>query len=321
VIERPKPPTKWHAMDTQPSPPTVSSIDSDFATFGAVHLDVTDLDRALGFWRDLVGLQLLSDSGEAAVLGVPGRSLVVLHPGATSPLPRHASGLYHLAIHVPTMEDFARVYGRAKAIGYPQYPTDHLTHWANYLDDADGNGLEMVFETPERVGSLVDGPEGFGFIDAEGKPHSGREPIDLAWLIGFLPDDDLTPGIPDGSVIGHLHLRIDAMAENFAFYRDQIGFTPNMFSEQIGMYDLSAGGTFPHRLAGNIWESGGRPQRPEATAGLRYFTLVLRSPEDLSATVSRVAIAGGEIEQIGDAAMVLDPSGNRFLLTLSDAAI
>jgi catechol 2,3-dioxygenase len=305
-------------MPTSHPTPTVSSVDSDFATFGAVHLDVTDLDRALGFWRDLVGLRLLSGPDPVAVLGVSERPLVVLHPGATAPLPRNFSGLYHLAIHVPTMADFARVYARAKAVDYPQYPTDHLTHYANYLDDADGNGLEMVFETPERVGSLVDGPEGFGFIDAEGKPHSGREPIDLAWLVSFLPDDDLTPGIPDGSVMGHLHLRVDAMAENFAFYRDQIGFTPNMFSEQIGMYDLSAGGTFPHRLAGNIWESNGRPQHPEGTAGLRYFTLVLRSPEELSAAVSRVAIAGGEIGQQGDAALVSDPSGNRLLLTLSD---
>ncbi|HET9662167.1 MAG TPA: VOC family protein [Thermomicrobiales bacterium] len=305
-------------MPASHSTPTVSSVDSDFATFGAVHLDVTDLDRALGFWRDLIGLRVLSEAADLTVLGVPGRPLVALHPGATGPLPRNFSGLYHLAIHVPTMEDFARIQARAEAVGYPQYPTDHLTHYANYLDDADGNGLEMVFETPERVGSLVDGPEGFGFIDADGKPHSGREAIDLPWLRSFLPDGNLEPGMPDGAVIGHLHLRVADMAANHAFYRDQIGFTPNMFNERIGMYDLSAGGSFPHRLAGNIWESGGRPQRPEGTAGLRSFTLVLRSPEDLSATVSRVAIAGGAIEQQGDAAVVSDPSGNRLLLTLAD---
>ena len=92
--------------------PTVSSVESDFVTFGAVHLDVTDRERALAFWRDLVGLQMLRDDGDVVVLGVPGRPLVVLHPGATSPLPRHTSGLYHLAIHVPTMEDFARELGR-----------------------------------------------------------------------------------------------------------------------------------------------------------------------------------------------------------------
>lgn len=308
-------------MDTQPTPPTVASIDSDFATFGAVHLDVTDVERALGFWRDLIGLQLLSGPAPVAVLGVPGRPLVALHPGATAPLPRDYSGLYHLAIHVPTLEDFARVYLRAKSVDYHQYPTDHLTHYANYLDDPDGNGLEMVFETVERVGSMGIGSDGPQLLDAEGNPHSGRGPIDLQWLATFLPDGNLEPGMPDGAVMGHLHLRVAAMEDNLAFYRDQIGFTTNMYAPQMGMYDMSAGGTFPHRLAGNVWESGGRPQRPAGAAGLRHFTVVLRSPEDLSAAVSRVAIAGGEIEQLGDAALVSDPSGNRFLLTLVDLAI
>jgi len=300
----------------------VSSIDSDFATFGAVHLDVTDLDRALAFWRDLIGLQALSPGpDQETVLGVPGRPLVVLHPGATAPLPRNYSGLYHLAIHAPTLEDFARIQARAESAGYVQYPTDHLTHWANYLDDADGNGLEMVFESPERVGSLVDGPMGFGFIDVNGNPHSGREPIDLAWLRSNLPDRNLEPGMPDGAVIGHLHLRVADLAANHAFYRDRIGFTPNLFMERIGMYDMSAGGSFPHRLAGNIWESGGRPQHPAGTAGLRYFTLIFRTPEALANAVSQVAIAGGEIKQQGDAALVSDPSGNRLLLALSDTAL
>ena len=233
------------------------------------------------------------------MLGVPNRPLVVLHPGATAPLPRNYSGLYHLAIHVPTLEDFARIQARAESVGYQQYPTDHLTHYANYLDDADGNGLEMVFETPERVGSMLTGPGVFGFIDADGNPHSGREAIDLRWLRTFLPDGNLEPGMPDGAVMGHLHLRVSSMEENHAFYRDQIGFTSNMFSTEIGMYDLSAGGSFPHRLAGNIWESGGQLQRPAGSAGLRYYTLVVRSPEDLTAAVSRVAIAGGAIEQHG----------------------
>jgi catechol 2,3-dioxygenase len=300
--------------------PVVSSVDSDFATFGAVHLDVTDRDEALTFWRDLVGLRELSTGSDGeSVLGVPGRPLVVLHPGALAKLPRDFCGLYHLAIHVPTMEDFSRVYLRAKSIGYPQYPTDHLMHYANYLDDPDGNGLEMVFESRERYGGMVLESGEPHFTDSEGNPHSGRGPIDLDWLASFLPDADLEPGMPDGAVMGHLHLRVADMAENLAFYRDQIGFTTNMYAEQMGMYDMSAGGSFPHRLAGNIWESGGRPQRPAGTAGLNHYTLVFRSPESLTAAVSRVAVAGGEIEQIGDAAMVSDPSGNRLLLTLTDS--
>ena len=118
--------------------------------------------------------------------------------------------------------------------------------------------------------------------------------------------------------MGYPHLRVADMEESAAFYRDQVGFTTNMFDAEMGMYDMSAGGVFPHRLAGNIWESGGRPQRPAGTSVLHHFTVVVRKPEDLSAAVSRVALAGGTVEQQGDAAMVIDPSGNRVVLTLVD---
>lgn len=308
-------------MVSQRFTPTVSSVDTDFATFGGVHLDVTDVERALGFWRDLIGLRVLAGPEPVTVLGVPGRPLVVLHPGATAPLPRNFSGLYHLAIHVPAMEDFARIYLRARSVDYHQYPTDHLTHYANYLDDPDGNGLEMVFETRERYGGLDLDANPPHAIDAQGNPHGISEPIDLQWLSSFVSDGNLEPGMPGGAVVGHLHLRVAAMDESLAFYRDQIGFATNMFAPGIGMYDMSAGGTFPHRLAGNIWESGGRPQRPSGAAGLHHFTLVFRTPEALAQAISRVASAGGAIERIGDNAMVTDPSGNRLWLTRSDPAV
>src|SRR5438874_11478424 len=85
------------------SPPTVESTASDFATFGPVHLDVTDGERALGFWRDLVGLDLLGRDGEVLRLGVGDRELVVLHPGASGPVVREASGLYHMSLHLPSL--------------------------------------------------------------------------------------------------------------------------------------------------------------------------------------------------------------------------
>src|SRR5437660_993190 len=123
------------------SPPEVESTASDFATFGAVHLDVTDAERALGFWRDLVGLELLGADGPDLRLGVGGRALVVLHPGARGPVVREAGGLYHMSLHLPSLGEFARVYARIEAAGYFQFPTDHGMHLANYVDDPDGIGL------------------------------------------------------------------------------------------------------------------------------------------------------------------------------------
>lgn len=297
------------------------SIASDFAVFGPVHLDVTDGERSLRHWRDLIGLELLAERDAELVLGAGDRELLVLHPGATAPLPREYSGLYHFALHLPSLGEFARVVARLAASGYHHYPTDHLTHFADYVDDPDGNGLEFVFETPERFGSVAVGPDGPELLDAEGRPRSGRDPIDLDWVLSHLPNQDLHAGLPAGTIVGHIHLRAADLPESLAYYRDLIGFTTNMDGSGMGMFDMSAGGTFPHRLACNNWESAGRGQRPAGASGLRYFTLELRRPEEIAAIVARLESAGRPVEWQGDDAVAIDPSGTRLVLTAAEAAM
>jgi catechol 2,3-dioxygenase len=305
-------------IDTQFVTPTVESTASDFATFGAVHLDVTDAERALGFWRDLVGLELLGQDGREMRLGVGGRALVVLHPGANGPVVREASGLYHLSFHLPSLAEFARVFARIEAAGYFQYPTDHDMHIANYVDDPDGIGLELAFETPSDLRASWVGEPGFE-PGERGHRWGGREPRYLAWLASQVPDGDTRPGLPPGTVVGHMHLRAADTSASLAFYRDAIGFTPNKEGTPGAMFDMSAGGTFSHRLACNSWESAGRPQRPAEAAGMRHFTLQLRSEEDLAATIARADAAGHLVERRGGDAIAADPSGTRLLLTTSAA--
>jgi catechol 2,3-dioxygenase len=302
-------------IEMQSATPAVPSIASDFAIFGPVHLDVTDAARALGFWRDLVGLTLLGQDGDALRLGVPGRELVVLHPGARGPVVREASGLYHLSLHLPSLPDFARAFARIEAAGYFQFPTDHDIHLANYVDDPDGIGLELAFETPPDVRTAWEGVPGFEATERGGRRWGGRDPRYLAWLAEQVPDDDTGSGLPAGTVVGHMHLRVADTDAALAFYRDAIGFTPRTYREGRGMFDMSAGGTFPHRLAANMWESAGRPQRPAAVAGMRHFTLVLRSGDDLAATIGRAEASGQPVDRRGGEVIATDPSGNGLLLT------
>jgi len=106
---------------------------------GAVELSVTDGDRARRFYRDYVGLTPLVADGSEIRLGVDGRDLVILHPGAARPVVGRTSGLYHLAILVPDRRELARVIARLARLGWDQYPTDHVMTKANYLWDPDGN--------------------------------------------------------------------------------------------------------------------------------------------------------------------------------------
>lgn len=254
-------------------PTPVQSTASDALLYGAVHLNVTDIERSLIFWRDLIGLTELEQLDDGAVsLGVADAELVVLHPGATGPVQRGYSALYHLAIHMTSEAEFARLLGRLFAARYPNAPTDHITHWATYLDDPDGINVEIAFETIDRVGEIgfVGGRP--SIIDSDGRRHEMTEPLGLEEVFSYKEDDDISRPMPAGTRIGHVHLYVGDLEAARAFY-ETVGFIPHMDADGIGFADLSLGGTFPHRIAVNVWQGVGAPQAPEGTAGMRYFEL------------------------------------------------
>src|SRR5438034_9033508 len=156
---------------------------------GAVELAVTDADRALRFYRDYVGLRPLPSDGPELRLRAAGRESVVLHPGAERPVVPRTSGLYHLAIVVPDRRELARVIGRLARLRWEQYPTDHVMTKANYLWDPDGNGIEIYTESPEDW-TMGFANATFAADDKDGRPRSGRGPIDLDELFRHLNADE-----------------------------------------------------------------------------------------------------------------------------------
>src|SRR5688572_29949562 len=142
---------------------------------GPVRIAVTDKERALQIWRDVVGLEVAFNGDESVTLAAGGKVLIVLEMGAERPVVEGTTGLYHVAIHVPTRADLAQFVVRALQQHVRISPTDHLVSEAVYLWDLDGNGIEMTFETPWR--GDIGGPEdGFYVRTKDGSAHSGREP-------------------------------------------------------------------------------------------------------------------------------------------------
>jgi catechol 2,3-dioxygenase len=280
---------------------------------GAVHLDMTDLPRALAFWRDLLGLGELGEGDGVARLGAGGRELIVLHEGAVRGPQRGHSGLYHVALHLPDEREFARAIARLAAARYPQAPTDHIFSKATYLDDPDGIGLELTLETVERVSEIsVRGAE-LVLIDSDGRARRPVEPLDTEEVFSHLGEAPIDVPLPAATKVGHVHLHVSDLEAANAFYRDQLGFEDHTFL-LIGMADLHTGGRFPHRMALNVWQGPGAPQPPPGTAGLRHFTIVARDAAGLAAIRLRLEAAGVDIEADGDALFARDPAGNRFRL-------
>jgi catechol 2,3-dioxygenase len=310
-------------MSTYPSsatPAAPAGLRCDRITYGAVHLDVVDLGRSLAFWRDLVGLgELPSLPGEVR-LGVDGRALIVLRPDAVAPVGRGHAGLYHVAIHVPSAEEFARVLVRLAKAGVPQSPTDHVFSMATYVHDPDGIMLEITLETPERFGSVEIGQRSVSLFDNDGRRRSATEPLDVIAAVAPLGQGDADRPLPSGTYIGHVHLHVPELRASHRFYRDVIGFQEHAYMAPIGMSDLSAGGRFPHRIAINDWHGRNARQPAPGTAGLARFELVLRGEGQLVRLAERAASTGPAVASAEDGSVSLrDPAGNE--VTVLEAAL
>lgn len=294
------------SLSVQTSPVVPSST-----RIGGIHLAVTDAGRALSVWRDIVGLTVLARAGARIDLGVGDTPLVHLHAGATAAVPQRTLGLYHVALHTPGRADFARVFYRAAQAGLRISPTDHLVSEALYLWDPDGNGIEITFETPWR-GHFVEGDELMA-MTAEGKPHSGREPIAVESLIAEM-EDGLPPEtpLPAGTRIGHVHVHVSDLDAAMGFYRDQLGFGGQLLSRRYGMGDVTLDYA-PHILAFNIWAGPQARRAPTGTAGLKWFEIVF-DPEALKAVHARLQAAGSPIQTITGGYETADPAGNPIRL-------
>ena len=277
---------------------------------GAVEIAVTDPDRATRFYRDYVGLAQLPSDDATIRMGVPGRELVVLHPNAERPVVPHTSGLYHLAILVPDRRELARVIGRLARLKWDQYPTDHVMTKANYLWDPDGNGIEIYTESPEDgVMGFADGR--FGAWDSDGRPRSGREPIDLEELFSHLSDDDrLDAPMPDTTRMGHVHLHVGDVDDALRFYHDLVGF--DVKGHVPGMGFVSAGG-YHHHLGLNEWAGRGARPAPAGSAGLRRFTVELPTQRDLDDVLNRLESGQVRVTEEAGGYAAIDPSANRVL--------
>jgi catechol 2,3-dioxygenase len=275
---------------------------------GAVALTVAQLERSLDYYRSAIGLELLRRDGRSASLGAGGRELVELveEPGAV-PATGH-TGLYHFALLVPERADLARWLAHAARDRVPLTgASDHFVSEALYLSDPDQHGIEIYWDRPrERWQGRV----------AE---RMTTLPLDVDGLLRELDEPRTEPfeGLPAGTVMGHVHLRVARIPETLAFYRDVIGFALMARFGPSAVF-LSAGG-YHHHLGANTWESYGASPPPPGSAALRHITIVLPDQAERARVLERVARAAQEPHSSARGPLVCDPSGNAVVLAVESA--
>jgi catechol 2,3-dioxygenase len=270
---------------------------------GAVELTVASLARSLDYWQGTVGLRVLHRENGTASLGTDTELLrLVERPGAE---PDHGhTGLYHVALLVPDRQSLARWLAHVAREEVPlQGLSDHFVSEAIYLRDPDHHGIEVYADRPRELW------EGQVF------QRMTTMPLDVQDLFGELADPATEPfdGLPDGTTMGHVHLRVADVPQTVEFYNGVLGMG---VMAQLGPAAafLSAGG-YHHHVGANTWESRGAGPAPDGTATLRLATIVLPDEGERDRVVARVADSGQEPEQSDDGVLVRDPSQNRLLLT------
>jgi len=281
---------------------------------GHVHHTVADLDRQVEFYQEVVGLALHWREGATAGLGVGNEDLLRLTEVRSARRYRGTTGLYHFAILLPERRELARAIGRLFTLRYPNYPTDHIMTKTTYLDDPEGNNIELYTESPEDgTMTIVNGiPEA---RRADGNLSDGREPLDVEALFRELaPDDRLDEPMPPDTKMGHFHLYVGDLDKSMHFYHDVLGFDNMGMTRSFRMGMVSAGG-YHHHIGFNTWVGEGAPPPPPDALGLRYFSFVLPNKTELERVVERIQQAGIVIEQTENGLRVRDPSQNGVVLT------
>ena len=282
---------------------------------GHVALTVANLENQVSFYTQVLGFKLHWREGNQAGLGAGGADLLRLTVEPNLKRYRGATGLYHFAVLFPNRRELARAIARLYAVKYENYPTDHIMTKTTYLDDPEGNGIELYAESPEDgTWSLANGE--YITRRADGSLSNGREPLDVKALLENLQQDDrLDQSIPPETRVGHVHLHVRNIEEAVDFYHGIIGFDVMGIAKAFRMAFVSAGG-YHHHLGLNTWQGEGAPPPPADAVGLRYFTINLPNQEALDQVIARIDAAGIASNRTEDGLLIHDPSENGVILSL-----
>jgi catechol 2,3-dioxygenase len=269
---------------------------------GAVSLVVQDIERMTGFYRDVLGLAVVERTETQAKLGAGGAVLLVLEhrPSAPFELPGSA-GLFHTAFLMPTRRDLARwlvhaASNRVRLTGF----SDHSVSEAIYLDDPEGNGIEVYADrAPDQwrweAGAVV----------------MGTQPLDIDNLVSLtnIRVNDYA-GAPEGLRIGHVHLRVGALEPAATFYA-AVGLSSTR--QRPGAAFMSSG-RYHHHLGLNVWQSRGAGRREATSTGLGWFSLEAETADVLATQERRLREAGVTVASGAAGLETADPWGTTVRL-------
>jgi catechol 2,3-dioxygenase len=269
---------------------------------GEVTIKVKNLEASTTFYQNFIGFQVLEKTERKAVLTTNGKTplLTLEQPADVIPKAEGKSGLYHFAILLPSRADLSVFLRHLLQTGYPLGAADHYVSEALYLNDPDGNGIEVYRDRPSNEWKWNN-----GLVDMATEQLDGN---------GILAESDGEwKGLPADTLMGHIHLHVGDLKKAEEFYTKGLGFNVVSYYPQAAFLST---GNYHHHIAINTWQGVGAPTPPENSVGLNWYSLVFPDEAARDKAVTQLQQAGAPIKKEADYYVTNDPSGNQIRLVM-----
>ncbi|WP_036119037.1 VOC family protein [Lysinibacillus sphaericus] len=266
-----------------------------------VEIKVSDLQRSLTFYQEIIGFKILQQESHKATLTTDGETalLTIVQPEAVEEKRSMTTGLYHFALLLPTRRDLANVITHFHDKGVHLGASDHAVSEALYLNDPDHNGIEVYVDRDESEWTWHN-----DYV------HMVTEPLNIRSILE--EGDGNWNGLPAGTVMGHIHLSVSNLAEAEHFYTKGLGF------EIVTRYGSQAlfisTGRYHHHIGLNTWHSENAPKLGQNQVGLKTFSLRLDNEEQAATMKGNLRVMGAPVIEITGGFQTEDPAGNVVLL-------
>lgn len=225
---------------------------------GPVTLRVSELENMKQFYEQVIGMDVLEVGIDRVTLGAPNTPLVILHEVKGVRPNRKAAGLFHMAILLPDRVELGRILRHLIERRIEVGQGDHLVSEAFYLNDPEGNGIELYADRPREQWEY----------EANGHVKMSTDPVEYESMLEAAADRPFT-GLPVGTTMGHVHFKVRSLEAAKLFYQHRLGFTVTTDSYPGALF-LAADG-YHHHIGANVWARPTEPMNDEA--GLEAWTL------------------------------------------------
>ena len=260
-------------------------------------LNVKDLARQTAFYTQIIGLEIRTQTETEVILGAGGKDLVHLIQTNRKEAVKSSYGLYHMAILLPSREDLADVFKHIAELNYPFIgAADHGYSEALYLEDPEGNGIELYRDKPVADWDIRED----GRIIGVTEELSAQEIYDMGRKV------DPFVIAPD-TRMGHIHLSVKDSHLATAFYQSVLDLSDKF---TIPSASWIASGDYHHHLAVNEWGGKALAKREKDMPGLAYYVVEVANKEGLVTIAERAKAYGAPVKWLSSNDFTFeDPDG------------